>query len=84
VQYVGFDIHKRYTFYTQIDDAGCTQRQGRLANTSEAMAQFFKAMDEPPKVVVEASINWYHLRDLLESLGVPVTPGAPPPHPSHR
>lgn len=73
MQYVGFDIHKRYTFYTQIDAAGRIQRQGKLSNTQEAMAQFFGDIDEPAEVVVEASINWYHLYDLLESLAVPVT-----------
>lgn len=73
MQYVGFDIHKRYTFYTQIDDEGRVRRQGKLSNTRDTMAQFFTQITEPAKVVVEASINWYHLYDLLESLAVPVT-----------
>lgn len=73
MQYVGFDIHKRYTFFTQIDDAGRIQRQGKLSNTGEAMTQFFNQITEPAEVVLEASINWYHLYDLLEGLGVPVT-----------
>ncbi len=73
MQYIGFDIHKRYTFYTQIDGCGQIQRQGRLRNTREAMGEFFAEVTEPTRVVLEASMNWYHLYDLLEALQIPVT-----------
>jgi transposase len=73
MQYVGFDIHKRFTFYTQMDATGEIQRQGKLENTHEALAAFFADIDEPAQVALEASINWYHLYDLLESLHIPVT-----------
>jgi transposase InsO family protein len=72
MQYIGFDTHKRYTFYTQMDATGAIQRQGRLMNSRDAMAEFFRVVTEP-RVVIEASMNWYHLYDLLEALGVPVT-----------
>lgn len=73
MHYVGFDIHKRYTFYTQMDEAGRIQRQGRLPNSREALGTFFADVGEPARVVMEASINWYHLYDLLETLDIPVT-----------
>jgi len=73
LQYIGFDIHKRYTFYTQMNDAGKIQRQGKLPNTREALGIFFADVGEPARVVMEASINWYHLYDLLETLDIPVT-----------
>ena len=73
MQYIGFDIHKRYTFYTQMDGDGQIQRQGKLANTQEGMEEFFAAVTEPARVVLEASMNWYHLYDLLEALEIPVT-----------
>lgn len=73
MQYIGFDIHKRYTFYTQMDAQGQIQRQGKLANTREGMEEFFAAVAEPARVVLEASMNWYHLYDLLEALEIPVT-----------
>ncbi len=73
MQYIGFDIHKRYTFYTQMDATGQIQRQGKLVNDREVMAQFFRGVREPARVVIEASMNWYHLYDLLESLEIPVT-----------
>lgn len=73
MQYIGFDTHKRYTFYTQMDANGQIQRQGKLANTREGMEEFFAAVAEPARVVFEASMNWYHLYDLLEVLEIPVT-----------
>ncbi len=73
MQYIGFDIHKRYAFFTQMNGAGQIQRQGKLPNTREAMAEFFADVLEPAQVVLGASMNWYHVYDLLEILGIPVT-----------
>ncbi|HLJ61459.1 MAG TPA: hypothetical protein VKZ50_17175 [bacterium] len=39
MQYIGFDIHKRYTFYTQIDATGQIRRQGNLTNKRDAVAR---------------------------------------------
>ncbi|HLW59846.1 MAG TPA: transposase [bacterium] len=73
MQYIGIDIHKRYTFYTQMDALGQIQRQGKLTNSRETLAEFFGKVAEPARVVIEASMNWYHLYDLLEDLDIPVT-----------
>lgn len=73
MQYIGFDIHKRYTFYTHMDENGKIQSQGRLSNSREALGTFFADVGEPVRVAMEASINWYHLYDLLETLDIPVT-----------
>jgi len=73
MQYVGFDAHKKYTFFTQMDDNGVIQRQGKLANDRDALSTFFAELEEPARVVIEATMNWYHLYDLLESLEIPVT-----------
>ncbi len=40
MQYIGFDIHKRYTFYTRMDASGQIQRQGKLRNTRKAIGEF--------------------------------------------
>lgn len=73
MQYIGFDIHKRYTFYTQMNETGTIQRQGKLPNTREALGEFFADVAEPARVAMEATMNWYHLYDLLEVLEIPVT-----------
>lgn len=68
MQYIGFDIHKRYTFFTQMNEVGAIQRQGRLPNTREAMGAFFSDVVEPAQVVMEAGPTWYYIYDLLETL----------------
>lgn len=73
MQFIGFDVHKRYTFYTQMDGAGHIQRQGKLSNTRETMAEFFAALAEPAQVAMEAGPTWYFLFDVLEALAIPVT-----------
>ncbi len=72
MQYLGFDIHKRYTFFTQMDATGQVLRQGKLPNTRQALGDFFADVGEPAQVVLEATMNWYHLYDLLETLQIPV------------
>ncbi|MBI3976050.1 MAG: IS110 family transposase [Armatimonadetes bacterium] len=72
MQYFGFDIHKRYTFFTQMDATGQVLRQGKLPNTRQALGDFFAGVGEPAQVVLEATMNWYHLYDLLETLQIPV------------
>ena len=57
VQYIGFDAHKKYTFFTQMDADGAIRRQGKLANDRDALSTFFAEIDEPARVVIEASMN---------------------------
>lgn len=79
--YTGFDIHKRYTFYTQMDVLGQVQQQGKLTNSHEALAELFVGVAEPSCVVIAASMNWYHSMIFSDSdipvmhhLGSPRTP----------
>jgi hypothetical protein len=64
MHFLGFDVHKRYTFYTQMDATGHIERQGKLSNTREAMAEFFAALAEPVQVAMEAGPTWYFLFDV--------------------
>lgn len=73
MQFVGFDVHKKYTFFTQMDTTGQIRRQGKLVNDRDALTAFFAEINEPASVVIEANMSWYHLYDLLESLDIPVT-----------
>jgi hypothetical protein len=54
MQYVGFDVHKRCTCYTQMNAMGEIQRQGRLKNTPEALAAFFASIDDAAPVALAA------------------------------
>lgn len=63
--YYGMDIHKKYTFYTEMDERGRILSQGKVANTAEAIAQVLKP---GARVAMEATCNWYHLFDLVEGM----------------
>lgn len=73
MQYVGLDVHKRYTFYTQMGGDGQIQRQGRVPNDQDTLATFFAEIPKPARAVLEAGVHWYYLCDLLEALQIPFT-----------
>ncbi len=68
MDYFGLDIHKHYTVYTHMDEAGNVLGQGRLANERAALEDVFSAAEGPTAVVMEATYHWYHLFDLIEDL----------------
>lgn len=61
MQFVGFDVHKKYTFFTQMDTTGQIRRQGKLVNDRDALTAFFAEINEPASVVIEANMSWYHV-----------------------
>ncbi len=66
MEYVGLDVHRKYTYLTHMDASGKILRQGLVAN-----AEILQALPGQPgeaKVVMEATGNWYHLYDLLEEV----------------
>lgn len=67
--YTGIDYHKRYSAACTLDVQGRVIREARInANAREAFAAYFKALDQPTKVAIEACWNWGVLYDLLETL----------------
>jgi transposase len=67
--YTGIDYHKRYSVACTLDAQGRKIREARInANAPEAFAAYFKALDKPTKVTIEACWNWGVLHDLLETL----------------
>lgn len=63
--YYGMDVHKKYTFYTEMDGKGRILSQGKAPNTAEALAQ---VIGPGARVAMEATCNWYHVFDLVEVL----------------
>jgi hypothetical protein len=68
--YTGIDYHKRYSVACTLDAQGRKIREVRIdANAPAAFAAYFRALDQPTKVTMEACWNWGVLHDLLETLG---------------
>lgn len=66
--YAGIDLHKHYVHIAVINNAGNTVAEARLNNDRKIISNFFGRFDEPIKAVVEATLNWYWLVDLLDEL----------------
>jgi transposase len=70
MNYVGIDIHKRYSVLAAQDESGRKLKEARIeANSAEQYAQFFQDLEGPSKAVLEACWNWGLTHDLLEEIG---------------
>ena len=69
MNYVGIDIHKRYSVLVALDERGRELKRCRInGNTAFGFAQFFSGLDGKSKVVVEACWNWGRIYDLLSEI----------------
>ena len=69
MNYVGIDIHKRYSFASATDEQGRRLGEARIeGNAASGFAQYFQGLKGPSKVVIEACWNWGLLHDLLDEL----------------
>jgi hypothetical protein len=63
---IGVDYHKAYSQLTVLDADGRQVRQGRIANTEEAVHAFVGPYGQQAEAAVEATRNWTVMYDLLE------------------
>jgi transposase len=69
MNYVGVDIHKRYSVLVAVDERGWELARGRISgNSASGFAQFFARLGGKSKVVVEACWNWGRIHDVLEEI----------------
>jgi transposase len=70
MNYVGIDIHKKYSVLCAQDEGGRKIKEARIeGNSAEAYAGFFGSLEGRSKVVLEACWNWGLTHDLLEEIG---------------
>src|SRR6266581_3409011 len=69
MNYVGVDLHKRYSVLCAVDERGRKLREARIeGNAASGFAQFFESLEGPSKAVLEACWNWGLTHDLLEEI----------------
>jgi transposase len=69
MNYVGIDIHKRYSVLVAVDERGQELKRGRInGNVASGFAQFFAGLEGKSKVVLEACWNWGRVHDLLSEI----------------
>jgi transposase len=67
--YAGIDLHKNYILITVINGGGFRISQIRINNDIQKIANFFAQFTEPVRIVIEATLNWYWIVELLDNLG---------------
>ncbi len=68
MNYVGIDIHKRYSVLCAQDGAGRKLKEARIEGGGEGLVQFFHELEGPSKAVLEACWNWGLTHDWLEEI----------------
>jgi hypothetical protein len=68
MNYVGIDIHKRYSVLCAQDEAGRKLKEARIEGAGEGLGQFFRELEGPSKAVLEACWNWGLTHDRLEEI----------------
>jgi transposase len=69
MNYVGIDIHKKYSVLCAQDERGRKLGEARIeGNSAEGFAQFFRSLEGPSRAVLEACWNWGVTHDLLEEI----------------
>jgi transposase len=65
--YVGVDNHKKFSYLSVMDKKGIVVKEGKVANTKEAVNRFLgKEYTKDTKAVLEAGRNWTVMYDWLE------------------
>jgi len=69
MNYVGIDIHKKYSVLCAQDERGRKLKEARIeGKLAEGFVQFFQSLEGPSKAVLEACWNWGVTHDLLEEI----------------
>lgn len=69
MNYVGIDIHKRYSVLAAQDEEGRKLKEARIEGTSaQEYARFFQSLEGPSRAVLEACWNWGLTHDVLEEI----------------
>lgn len=69
MNYIGIDIHKRYSICATQDEQGRKLGGARIeGNSASAFAQYLATLQGPCQAAIEACWNWGKVYDLLETL----------------
>jgi hypothetical protein len=69
MNYVGIDIHKRYSVFAAQDEQGRKLGVARIeGHLGSGFAQYLRGLGGESKVVIEACWGWGKIHDVLEEL----------------
>ena len=69
MNYIGIDIHKKYSVLCARNEAGEIVLEGRVQNNERrGFEEFFASLDGPCRAVLEACWNWGRVHDIVEAI----------------
>lgn len=68
--YLGVDLHKRSCWITVMNGEGQVLDSQRIGTERETLESYFRRVEKPAAVAVEATFNWYYFLDVVEPLGL--------------
>lgn len=66
MNYVGIDLHKNYSFITNMNEKGQIIKQMKVKNDPLTLRQFLDTVTPDDKMALEATGNWYYLYEMVE------------------
>lgn len=67
MNYIGIDLHKKFSYFTVLGETGETISSKKLDNNKGDILSHLNNFVEPSKAVIEATFAWGWLADLLDS-----------------
>jgi transposase len=68
----GIDLHKSFCYLTSTDEIGTVVKESKIKNNRDDILRYFSDLPGPNKAVVECTIGWYWLTDLLRENGIEI------------
>ena len=62
-QFIGCDVHKRYSVFVSVDETGTASRAVRVAHEGGELAAYLSNLPAGTPVAVETTGHWYWLLD---------------------
>ena len=75
--YTGIDLHKKFSYLSTIDGKGKIVKQEKIYNDPMKILNYFWSIQGEHKAVVESTIGWYWLVDLLQENRIDIILASP-------
>ncbi len=69
-QFIGCDVHKKYSMFVSLDQAGRASRPVRVSHGGNELDEYLAAVAAGMPVAVETTGHWYWLLDAIEEAGL--------------
>lgn len=69
-QFIGCDVHKRYSVFVAMNENGKASRAVRVRHDNEELTNYLEALPAGTPVAVETTGHWYWLLDAIERAGL--------------